>query len=66
MPVAYFFEIFHACLFLEVRVKAQPEFKWLKANMNSDNYYIVNYDKQTWHGIIKQLKTDHEVGSNDE
>ncbi|XP_059162409.1 endoplasmic reticulum aminopeptidase 1-like isoform X2 [Physella acuta] len=34
---------------------------WIKGNVGSYGYYRVNYDKEGWQAIIKQLRTDHTV-----
>lgn len=38
--------------------------KWIKANMDSMGFYVVNYDNETWSGLQKQLMEDHEVRTN--
>ena len=35
--------------------------KWIKANIDSMGFYLVNYDNETWINLQKQLLDDHEV-----
>ncbi|CAG5120980.1 unnamed protein product, partial [Candidula unifasciata] len=36
---------------------------WLKANVDTQGFYRVNYDKHGWQSIIRQLSEDHTVFS---
>jgi hypothetical protein len=50
------------CFCLESEIEVADNTKWLKANVNADGYYIVNYDNETWTQLQQQLKQNHSVG----
>ena len=48
------------CKFTEKLSVLDPR-GWIKANVRANGYYIVNYDKENWIKLIKQLKNYHVV-----
>lgn len=40
-----------------------PVDKWIKGNFKQVGFYRVHYDNDNWNALIKQLNTDHTVGS---
>jgi aminopeptidase N len=45
----------------ETEVTVPEGMRWLKANLDSFGFYIVNYDNQTWSNLITALKTNHTI-----
>ncbi|KAH9635583.1 hypothetical protein HF086_003197, partial [Spodoptera exigua] len=41
----------------DVKLKTNPDDKWLKININQVGYYRVNYDVPTWQALIEALKS---------
>ena len=38
---------------------------WVLANINATGYYRVNYDLGNWERLLAQLKSEHQVHSQD-